>query len=410
MKQAKYLRFILATLLPVGSQAGEDALPPADSLSEEDFDKEFEKMMNTPVEEEEDTTPSEEDSIEPDPEPEETEAEPEEPGDETAETAEEEAEPEEDSAEEVEQQEDDSEEDSKAEVDTAEEDQPEDETNDSTNDETKEVFDFSSIPMDEIIPMDIPANGMKVKATMNELVEGFKKGMNYTQKMQELAPLRKSMSIVSSNNISEEQLNLLVEAQKGNKEAISKLISASGVDPLDIEAGEHKDYTPADYSKDEVDVDMDLVRKDIVADTEYGDYVQDAIKTMPEDMYEVVASGSGNLKALHDDVKAGIYQEVMPEVMKLQSLYGKKEPTMDTYLKVANQRLEQKRAEAPAPEQKEETVVKQTKRNEQRKRVAPSARPNKKESFIQKDLDSLGEDEFEAEFAKITGRSINDYK
>lgn len=410
MSKNKFLRTILATLLPVGSRAAEDEAVDVNALSEDDFDKEFEKMMSSPVEEE-DTTPSVEDSAEPqadpEPDPEPTEPEPEEDG-------EPQGEPEDDgekNALEPEQQEDEPVEGEEPEVDSDDKPETEGETDDSATKETKSVdFDFSAIPMDELLPMDIPVNGTKVKATVNELIEGFKKGMNYTQKMQELAPLRKSMSIVSSNDISEEQLNLLVEVQKGNKEALSKLIDNSGIDPLELDDKVDTNYTPADYSKEEMDVDMEMATKEILADKDYGEIVQNAVTTMPGDMYDAIKTNSSNLRALHEDVKAGIYQEVMPEVMKLQTLYGIKEPTMDTYLKVANQLMERKQAETPSPVQEEEVKTKATQRSAQRKKAGSSAKANKKESFIQKDIDSLGEDDFDAEFAKITGRSIDDYK
>jgi hypothetical protein len=134
--------------------------------------------------------------------------------------------------------------------------------------------------------------------------------------------------------------------------------------------------------------------------------VQDAIKKMPDDLYDTVSSSSANLTALYKDIKSGLYDKVMPEVMKLQSLYGKTEPTLDTYLKVVDKIAKENTS---TPEAKEVKHVEEAKRNDQRKRVAASPK-GKKESFIAKDIANLGEDEFEAQFAKIMGRSISDYK
>jgi hypothetical protein len=382
-----------------------EELPDANSLSEEEFDKVFEQLSSIPEEtpEESSEAPEENNGILT---PEEVDSSAEEPQNEPEELPEDEDE----DTEEVEQPKDSAEdEEQDLDEDVATEDSEEN-TEDSTQEEPSKSksFNFEELPMDELLPMEIPANGTKVKATMNELIEGFKKGMNYTQKMQELAPLRRSLSIVSSNDISEEDLNLLVEAKQGSKEALAKLMSNSGVDPLDVEVEEHSNYKPADYGKDEVDMEMDIVRKEILADTEYSEQVKEAVTSMPEDMYTKISSSANNLKALHQDIRAGIYQEVMPEVVKLQALYGKTEPTMDTYVKVANKLFNEKSAA-----QKQETVkkaVKDTTRANNRKRVAPTSKSPKKDSYIKQDIKSMDDDEFAAEFQKIMGRSIDAYK
>ncbi|RKZ93738.1 MAG: hypothetical protein DRQ43_07860 [Gammaproteobacteria bacterium] len=393
MKKFRYLNSVLALL--VASKSGEDDLAPASSLNDEDFDKAFDSMMREP-------SPSEE-TVE--------------------ETPIEEAEPESESV--SEDVDDDSEDNQEEEVEQAEaeeeskEQDPDEETasddeSDDTKDSTKEEptesegFDFNSIPMDQVIPMEINANGMKMKATMNELVAGFQKGMHYTKKMQELSGVKRLVSIATSNGLSEEDLNLLVEAKGGNQEAIAKIMSAAKVDPLDIDTDEHKDYSPADYGKDEVDIDMDMVVKTIKADTEASSYVEDAIQNMPQDMYDMVSGSADNLDSLYKDVKNGTYSKVMPEVVKLQALYGKSEPTIDTYIKVANQLMENKTSVQETP--KESPEEKKARSNNRKKVASTSKAPVKKKSYIKDDVKSLGDDDFDKEFEKIMGRSINDYK
>lgn len=376
-----------------------EELPDVNSLSDEEFDKVFDSLSDDTEDsvEEDATIPDMNDPIE----------EPEEESVEEPETTEEESEEEEDTVEQPEESKEDTEQEPDEEAATGE---SKEDAEESTQEEpTKsEGYNFAEIPMDELLPMEIAANGVKVKATMNELVEGFKKGMNYTQKMQELAPLRKSLSIVSSNDLTEEDLNLLVEAKGGSKEALAKLMSKGDIDPLDVEVEEHSNYKPADYGKDEVDVDMDIVRKEILADTENSVIVQEAVKSMPEDMYARVSESSGNLKALHQDVSAGIYQEVMPEVMKLQALYGKTEPTMDTYVKVANKLHDERNA--TAEKVTSQKAVKDEARATNRKRVAQTSKSPKKDSVLKTDIKAMNDDEFDAEFEKIMGRSLNDYK
>ena len=314
-----------------------------------------------------------------------------------------------DSNDDTSEDEDDNESDSEQDSGSEEEntDDSEDDT-ESTNEDA--TFDFASIPMDEIIPMEIAANGMKVKATMNELVEGFKKGMNYTQKMQALSSHRKELGILQDNGLSSEDLNLLIEAKSGNKDAIAKLLADAKVDPLEIEEGS-KDYTPKEYGKETPDFEMEQVKDTILADKEYSPLVEEAISSMPDDMYDMVSSTPSNLDALYKDVKAGVYQEVMPEVIKIQSLYGKTKPTMNLYVEVAAKMAEQ-RAKADTgtnEDSTEQQKVKTQERNNKRKKAAVSSTPNKAKTVdVVKDINEMDDDEFNKAFEKITGRSANE--
>lgn len=276
---------------------------------------------------------------------------------------------------------------------------------DSPNEEPEE-YDFSIVPRDKVIPRDINVNGMKVRATMDELEQGFKKGMNYTQKMQEIAPHRKDMNIMMENGLTTADLNLLIEAKGGNKDALGKLLANAEVDPLDVEVEDKANYEPKDYAKEVPNVEMEQVKSDILQDQEFSPQVENALQSMPEDMYEMVSGGASKMNALYSDVKSGLYAKAMPEVIKQQSLYGKTEPTIDTYLKVAQQFI----GKAPQEEVKA-PPVNNTELNAKRKNAAttPQSKPSGKKSLIKEDLDSLSDEDFEKEFQKMVGRSINDF-
>ena len=282
--------------------------------------------------------------------------------------------------------------------------------------ENTQEFDFSKLPRDQILPYDIPVNGMKVKATLAELEEGFKKGMNYTQKMQEIAPHRKNMNLMAEHGLSTDDLNLLIEAKKGNKEALGKLLATAEVDPLDIDAEASQDYTPENYAKEVPNIEMEQVKNEILADTEMAPAVENALQTMPEDMYQMVSSDARGMHSLYDDMKSGIYEKVMPEVLKQQALYGMREPTIQTYLNVANKFFAK---EAPAPEPTQAPQQVQPKQgtnnkelNQKRKSAGttPQSAKSKPKSYIQEDLDKMSDEEFDKAFEKMVGRSINDFK
>lgn len=279
--------------------------------------------------------------------------------------------------------------------------------------ESKE-YDFSAIPRDQIMPNDIHVNGMTVKATMEELEAGFKKGMNYTQKMQEIAPHRKDMNLMTEHGLSTDDLNLLIEAKKGNKEALGKLIANAKVDVLELDAEASQDYTPENYAKDVPNVEMEQIKNEILADTEIAPSVETALQSMPEDMYQMVSSNAMGMNSLYSDMKSGMYEKVMPEVMKQQALYGMQEPTIQTYLKVAKQYFGQGEQE-PTPQEKvlaqpEPTTDKELNNKRRNAGTTPQAKKTNQDSFIQDDLDNMSDDDFEKAFQKMVGRSTNDFK
>ena len=77
---------------------------------------------------------------------------------------------------------------------------------------------------DKVLPMQIDVNGSKVSVTLDELVNGFQKGFNYTKKMQEISPYRTTVNAMQEHGWSHEDVNLLIEAKSGNKQAIATLI------------------------------------------------------------------------------------------------------------------------------------------------------------------------------------------
>ncbi len=375
-----------------------------EQLSEEEFDKEFDKLISTPVEQVDQmlNQDTEETQLSESPQTDETS------NIEQPEEKEEQEEPTElDDSNSNKQDEDTLDETLESEDSTQE---------DSTEPEPSEGVDWDKIPKDEILPWEIKANGMNVKATLAELEEGFKRGMNYTQKMQELAPHRKNMYLMNENNLTTEDLALLASAKKGDKTAIAKLLSDVKVDPLDIEPGDAANYTQPNIDESINKQEFEQVSAAIMSDQDNAPIVENALQTMPNDMYEMVYGDPMKLNALYDDVKTGVYTKVMPEVIKQQTLYGVREPTIATYLKIAQQMAgesqqsggsEQQVKKEPAPVQNNEEL------NAKRRSAGTAPRGKKtapKMKYTQADLDSMDDEEFDKAFQSVIGRSIDEYR
>ena len=373
-----------------------------DRMSDDDFQAEFDKMMNSPVEDEsddEEQTEEEVGSIE------ETE------DDSESEEVEPEVETDEEKEDSEEPQEDDDDSDKDSEEDTETDDEEDKDKDlehpneDSSNDEPKYLKD---LPTDVPLDFDIPVNGSSVKATIDELVTGFKKGMNYTKKMQELAPMRKSLNILSENNISEDKLNMLVDMLNGNPDAAARLLADAGIDSLDIDDDKAKEYIPKDNGSEPVDEEIQSVLMEMESDKENFATIEKEMSNMDENFFNDIASNSENLRGFHLAVSSGEWEAVKPEMMKLSLLSGEKQ-SIDLYKKAyANIASRQQKAVKEIADAKPKTV-KNADIESKRKKLSPTSKNSTVKKEIIKDINDMDEDEFEAEFKKMTGRTIDYY-
>ncbi len=265
-------------------------------------------------------------------------------------------------------------------------------------------FNFKDMPMDEMLPFEIKAAGTSVKASLNELIAGFKKGMGFTKNMQQIAPFRRSISIMEDNGLSEADLNMLVEAKSGNKQALAKLLSDANIDAFDIEDEEIENYTPADYGKDIPDPAMEQVKSEINSDTEYVSKVENAIDTMPQDFYDLVSGDARALNSLYGDIKNGSYDAIMPEVIKQQALYGSDLPTVDLYIQIAKQISQQnvpqkQEVNEPKATPKQDSKEQRRKASSGTKKVVSGVAPKK----LSEKIDDMDKDDFAKNFKKMTG-------
>ncbi len=79
------------------------------------------------------------------------------------------------------------------------------------------------------------ANGMDIEVTTDEALVLASKGMDYTKKMQEIAPWRKTISALKDQNLSHTDVNTMIDVMKGDKNAIAALLKKADIDPLDLD-------------------------------------------------------------------------------------------------------------------------------------------------------------------------------
>ena len=125
---------------------------------------------------------------------------------------------------------------------TEEEDQSESASTDEADNPKQEEFEINAV-------------GTTVKFTLDELKEFASKGLDYTKKMHEISPWRKQIAAMADNGVSQEDINMLIDLKKGNKDAILDLVKQNGIDPLEIDLESTK-YVPNRYEQSDSYLDV----------------------------------------------------------------------------------------------------------------------------------------------------------
>ncbi len=117
------------------------------------------------------------------------------------------------------------------------------------------------------------ANGRDIKVeNVDEAIRLMQMGANYNRKMAALKPNLAIMKTLENNGLLDPvKINFLIDLEKKNPEAISKLIKESGIDPLDISVEKADGYKPGNHSANENQVELDNVLDDIQHSPKYAE-------------------------------------------------------------------------------------------------------------------------------------------
>ncbi len=171
----------------------------------------------------------------------------------------------------------------------------------------------------EVQKYKVKANGQEFDFTLNELQLLAPKAMDYTKKMQELSPWRKTISALKDNHISQDDVNLMIDVLKGDKNAIASIMKRTGLDALEIDT-ENVTYQPKNYGRDEVELAVNDIISKYESDPEFS-ITADIISSKWDDSSRSeFFKDVRKIEQLHVDVKNGDYKPVFAEAQKLKAL------------------------------------------------------------------------------------------
>jgi len=204
------------------------------------------------------------------------------------------------------------------------------------------------------------ANGKKFEFSEEEMLDQFEvvfgQAMDYTQKTQKIAPYRKMISALEQEGITDDQLNIAIDALKGNKGAIQTLLKSNNIDAYDLSEDDEEEsgpYTPQEYGKNEVQLGIEEIAAQISKDPEYKITVDVIDGQWDSSSRQRLSSNPRMIQGLHNDIKSGVYDKVAPVAMKMKVLDGNTKSDIEYYVLAGEQVLTEEQNSANA----EQTVT-----------------------------------------------------
>ncbi|MCP4487727.1 MAG: hypothetical protein GY820_10485 [Gammaproteobacteria bacterium] len=217
-------------------------------------------------------------------------------------------------------------------------------TGDDSNDNGDEDEEDEEEAAPEIKTRSFKANGQDFNFTEEEMLGQFEtvfgQAMDYTKKMQKIAPFRKMISAIEDQGITQDQLNLAIDALKGDKGAIQRILETHSIDSYDLDDDDNPTtYVPSDYGKGDKQLEIEEIAGKIQGDEEYGVTVNVIDEQWDDASRETINANPNMILGLHNDIKTGVYDKVSPVAMKMKVLDGNSKSDIEYYM-LAGQQLQ----------------------------------------------------------------------
>ena len=185
-----------------------------------------------------------------------------------------------------------------------------------------EGFDYEAEYKKITAPFKANGKDMHVKSA-DDVVALMQMGANYNKKMAALKPNLKLMKLLENNGLlSEEKLSFLIDLDKKNPDAISKLVKDSGIDPLDMDVNKESGYKPKTYTVDDRELELDSVLESIQDTPTYAKTINVVSTKWDGPSKQVIAETPQLLKVINDHISSGVYDLISNEVER-ERMFGR---------------------------------------------------------------------------------------
>ena len=176
----------------------------------------------------------------------------------------------------------------------------------------------------ERLTQSFKANGKEIAvANVDEAISLMQMGANYNKKMAALKPNLKLLKLLENNKLLDEaKLSYLIDLDKKNPEAITKLLKDSGIDPLDVDLEKDSEYKPNTYTVHDKELELDEVLANLQDTPTYGQTLDIVGNKWDGPSKQIVADNPQLLTLINDHVARGIYAVISKEVER-ERLFGR---------------------------------------------------------------------------------------
>lgn len=179
---------------------------------------------------------------------------------------------------------------------------------------TNESVDYEKAYKELMAPF--KANGREIQVkSIDDIKQLMQMGANYNKKMQALKPNMRLLKMLENNGLLDEsKLSFLIDLDKKNPDAISKLIKESGVNPLDIDEEKANGYKSNNYSVSDKEVELDDVLRNIEDTPTFQKTLTIVGKEWDETSRNTVAQMPQLIELINTHVERGIYDIISKEI------------------------------------------------------------------------------------------------
>ena len=166
------------------------------------------------------------------------------------------------------------------------------------------------------------ANGktMQIKS-VEEAIQLMQMGANYTRKMQELQPHRKTLLMLENNGLLDEgKLSFLIDLDKKNPEAIKKLLQDANINPLDVDMDQESTYQEGNHKVSDEEAQFRLVLDELNSNPVGRETLQTINSTWDQASKEVLWKQPEVMNTIHQQRENGVYARITAEIDRRRTL------------------------------------------------------------------------------------------
>lgn len=166
------------------------------------------------------------------------------------------------------------------------------------------------------------ANGKEMKVNnVDEAIRLMQQGANYNKKMAGLKPSMKMLKMLENNGLLDEsKISYLIDLDKKNPQAITKLLKDSGIDPLDVDVGNASKYTPSNYAPSDSQMKLDDVLHSIEDTPTFQRTMGVLLDEWDDASKRVLAADPALIPLINEHMANGIFDQITSELTRQKAL------------------------------------------------------------------------------------------